>query len=372
MTLTQIGRAASLSRQTVDVVLAELDESGWIEEVAPERSIGRPARRYRFRAEAGHVLGIDVGVTSARMLLADLDGAVVASTRIGLAEDLGGPGRLDRLRDQATDLLAAHPKTRLRSLCVGAPAIIDAQGRVRLSKPIPEWNGLELAGIASQWFGCPSFAENDANLAALAEHWKGNARYADDFIQLITGHRSGAGMMLGGRLHRGRGGAAGEIGALAVLGWEGAAADRVHCAPDAARIFTDAETGSTEAAERVDGFARILAQGIAAMALTVNPGLVVIGGGLSQAGEALAAPVRHHLSRLCPDPPQVATSALGVDAVALGAVRQALDHLDTALFGIQGSTDTHHASGDATRCTTPSGGPLNSSAFDPPAPSDGI
>ncbi|WP_190211064.1 ROK family transcriptional regulator [Kitasatospora indigofera] len=333
MTLTQIGRAASLSRQTVDVVIAELDEAGWIEEVAPERSIGRPARRYRFRAEAGHVLGIDVGVAGIRMTLTDLDGAVVASRSAEMAPGISGPDRLTRIHACAAGFLAEHPHARLRALCLGVPAIVDTYGRIRLSTPLPEWSGTDLASIAGTWFDCPAYVENDANLAALAEHWRGAARYADDFIQLIAGKRSGAGMMLGGRLHRGRGGAAGEIGALALLGWEGDAMNDVRASPDPAQIFADAAAGDPSATARVDRFARVLAQGIAAMVLTVNPDLVVIGGGLSQAGEALAGPVRGHLDKLCLDPPQVAASTVGVEAVALGAVRLALEHTNAELFG---------------------------------------
>ncbi|OKI25683.1 ROK family transcriptional regulator [Streptomyces sp. CB03911] len=365
MTLTQIGRAASLSRQTVDVVIAELDEAGWIEEVAPERSIGRPARRYRFRAEAGHVLGIDVGVASARMVLADLDGTVLASRRTEIAPGLGGPGRTERMHDCAAAFLAEHPGARLRGLCLGVPAIVDAHGRIRLSTPLPEWSGTDLATIAGTWFGCPAHVENDANLAALAEHWRGAARNADDFIQLIAGKRSGAGMMLGGRLHRGRGGAAGEIGALAVLGWEGDAMNDVRAAPDPAQIFADAAAGDTTATARVDRFSRVLAQGIAAMVLTVNPDLVVIGGGLSQAGEALAGPVRSHLDKLCLDPPQVAASTLGTEAVALGAARLALEHLNVELFGMQISP----GAGSSRQSGTPATGrPLNAGAFEPPMP----
>ncbi|WP_051844592.1 ROK family transcriptional regulator [Streptomyces globisporus] len=368
MTLTRIARAAALSRQTVDVVIAELDAAGWIEEVAPERSVGRPARRYRFRAEAGHVLGVDVGVTGVRMQLADLDGTVLASGRAELPPGMSGPGRLDRIRDAAVEFLAGRKRVRLRGVCLGVPAIVDAHGAVRLSTPIPEWNGVDVADAASTWFDCPAYVENDANLAALAEHWRGVARYADDFIQLIAGKRSGAGMMLGGRLHRGRGGAAGEIGALAVLGWEGDAVNEVRTAPDAARLFADAEAGEPEAVARVDHFARILAQGIAAMVLTVNPDLVVIGGGLSRAGEALAGPVRNHMEQLCLDPPQVATSALGVEAVTLGAVRLALEHVNLQLFGSHGLAGAGAVpAGDGGRV----GRRLNRGVFEPPVPGGG-
>ncbi|WP_345695715.1 ROK family transcriptional regulator [Kitasatospora terrestris] len=360
MTQSQIGKAASLSRQTVDAVLEELGENGWTEEIAPEKAIGRPARRYRFRAEAGHVLGIDVGVTKTTLLLADLDGTVVATRRADLPQPLDAAERSAALRTLAADLLAEHPAARLRGLCLGVPAVIDGAGRIRLSTPLPEWTGLDLAREAATWFDCPAHVENDANLAALAEHWCGAARHADDFIQLIAGRRSGVGMMLGGRLHRGRGGAAGEIGALAVLGWDGDAVNDIRNASDPARIFAEAQSGAPEAVELVDRFARTVSQGLAAMVLTVNPDLVVIGGGLSRAGDAVTDPVRAHLDQLCLDPPQVAASILGTEAVALGAARLALDHLNARLFG---ANSTPEPAGPRPE---PALLPLNEQALAPP------
>ncbi|MFJ9429308.1 ROK family protein [Streptomyces sp. NPDC101490] len=333
MTLTQIGKAAGLSRQTVDVVIDELAEGGWIEEVAPEKTVGRPARRYRFRAEGRHVLGIDIGVTGASYALADLDGTVLASSRVETPADGTAGDRLEAVRLGGASLLADRPDVRLGGLALGVPAIVDAHGLIRLSTPLPEWNGLDLAAEASTWFDCPAHVENDANLAALAEHWRGAARDSTDFIQLIAGRRSGAGMMLGGRLHRGRGGAAGEIGALDVLGWESEAIDAIRNAPDPAALLADARTGDKAAAGRVDRYARVVAQGLAAMILTVNPDLVVIGGGLSRAGEAVTGPIRTHLDRICLDPPEVVASELGTEAVSLGAVRLALEHLNARLFG---------------------------------------
>ncbi|GAA4838433.1 ROK family transcriptional regulator [Kitasatospora terrestris] len=363
MTLTQIGAATSLSRQTVDVVITELTEGGWIEEVAPEKSIGRPARRYRFRAETGHVLGVDVGSSGLRLALADLDGKPVAAEWSPIDPIEGGAARLEAVRVGVEEFLGRQTGIRLRALCLGVPAIVDGSGRVRLSTPMPEWNGSELARVAGTWFGCPAYAENDANLATLAEHWLGAAQQVDDFIQVIAGHRTGTGMMLGGRLHRGRGGAAGEIGALAVLGWESDAMNVVREAADSAKIFADAQAGDSVAVEQVDRFAHTLAQGIAAMVLTINPELVVVGGGLSQAGEAMAGPIRNHLERLCLDVPRVDVSALGAEAVALGAVRLALDRVNEELFGSHGLGRPAAANGarGAHR-------PLNPAALDSPRP----
>ncbi|MFG2504680.1 ROK family protein [Streptomyces rubiginosohelvolus] len=332
MTLSGIATAASLSRQTVDLVLEEFQQQGWVEEVAPGRTKGRPARRYRFRAEAGHVLGIDVGSTSVLFMLADLNGEPVG--RRVVTEGVGGAGedRLEAIRRAAVRFVGDHPDARPRALCLGVPGIVDARGAVRHCDLLPEWNGLALAVRASDWFGCPAVADNDANLAAVAEHWQGAAQDCDDFIHLLIGQRTGAAVVLDGRLRRGRAGAAGEIAGLAVLGWGGTDRDALRGGADVAQVFADAANGDEAALQRVDRFARTYALGSAAMVLTVNPDLVVVGGGLSRAGDILVDPLRRHLEELCIDPPHVRVSLLGVEAVALGALRVALDRCDRELF----------------------------------------
>ncbi|MGW0667240.1 ROK family protein [Streptomyces sp. NPDC002746] len=333
MTLAQIGKAASLSRQTVDVALEELAGYGWIDEVAPSKSKGRPARRYRFRADAGHVLGIDVGSHSALLILADLDGNLVSTLTVN-DRDPDQPSsrsRLETIRNAAIDFVAEHPVKQITAVCLGVPGIVDAAGQIRASTPLSEWQGLDLAREAGRWFGCPAYVENDANLAAVAEHWRGAAQDTGDFIQLLTGRRTGAALILNGQLHRGRGGAAGEIAGLHIFGWDGTDLTALG-GSDTGQVFVAAAEGEQDAVDRVERFARTYAQGTAAMVLTVNPDLVVIGGGISRAGESLAAPMRRHLEELCVDPPLVRASELGVEAVALGAVRHALNHTDQNLF----------------------------------------
>ncbi|MFC9331242.1 ROK family protein [Kitasatospora sp. NPDC057015] len=330
MTLSQLSQAAALSRQTVDAITAELCDSGWVAELAPEKALGRPARRFRFRAERGHVLGIDLGVHSNYLLLADLDGATVGSRRLEVAPNLGKDERLHELRVAVAAFVEEFP-VHLEVLCAGVPGIIH-EGDVRLSVPIPEWSGLHLADAMRGWFDCPVFVENDANCAAVAEHWRGAAKATGTFIHLISGYRSGAGLMLDGRLYRGRGGAAGEIGALSLVGWEGPEMAELQAAPDVEKLFADAAAGDVRALKTIDRFAMRLSQGAAAMVLTVNPDLLVIGGGMSLAGEQLLGPVRGHLARMCLDPPDVVVSTLGMEAVALGAVCLALEQVDALLF----------------------------------------
>ncbi|MFD8716639.1 ROK family protein [Streptomyces sp. NPDC059629] len=190
---------------------------------------------------------------------------------------------------------------------------------------------MNLSGYFASRFGCQVNAENDANLATLAEHWRGCARHIDDVVYILAGRRTGAGMIVGGRLHRGPNGAAGEIGNLRLLGWCDAPGDLEAHGADAEAVFSAAPS-DLEAADAVRAYASALANGISALVLTPDPDLVVIGGGLSRAGDQLLQPLRDRVNELCLTAPRTEVSELGDESVALGAVRTALDHIDQEVF----------------------------------------
>ncbi|MEV1239526.1 ROK family transcriptional regulator [Nonomuraea sp. NPDC049750] len=350
-TLTRLGRITGLSRQTVETVLDELTERGWVREVPPDEGVmGRPARRFEFRADAGHVVGVDVGGERIVASVADLNGQVVACERAAVSEEAAAPERLAAARRAALACVdgAGISRTRVLAVSVGTPGIVDRSGRVSLSITLPGWTGVDLAGVAGRWFGCPALAANDANLAALAEHWRGSAQHASDVVYILVGHRPGAGILIGGRLHRGRSGAAGEIGTLRQVGWEDAAmelgarelgakelgARELGREGGAAEVFAAAGAGDAHAARRVDRYAENLAIGASALVLTVDPDLLVIGGGYSRAGDVLLGPLRRHLAELCLSAPEVVASTFGDESVALGAVRLALDHVEGEVLGL--------------------------------------
>ncbi|GAA4237239.1 putative NBD/HSP70 family sugar kinase [Streptosporangium album] len=335
-TLTRLGRITGLSRQTVEAVLEELGERGWVQESPPDGgAMGRPARRFRFRADAGHVLGVDVGANKILATLADLNGEVVATERATVSGDALAPERLERAERTALACVdrAGVPRTRVWAVTAGTSGIVDRSGRVSLSTVLPGWTGVDLASIAGRWLGCPGFAENDANLAMLAEHWRGSAQHAADVVYLLVGHRTGAGILIAGRLHRGRGGGAGEIGALRQVGWEDGSAELTKDA-DADQVFVAARAGDPEALKAVDRFAWNLAIGASALVLAVDPDLVVVGGGCSRAGDVLLVPLRRYLDELCLRAPEVALSTFGDESVALGGVRLALDHVEREVLGL--------------------------------------
>ncbi|HEV7965037.1 MAG TPA: ROK family protein [Actinoplanes sp.] len=345
-TLTELAAMTGLSRPTVEDALARLAGPRVVEELGPEQrggKLGRPARQYRFRPEAGVVLGLDIGEYRLVAVLTDLTGAPLATTTHPVHGTDPGDSRLAAVRVAIRTALARAGRTRadLWAATAGTAGIVDADGRVVRSDLLPDWTGRNLAGQLRRSLACPVRVENDANLAALAEHWRGAAVGVDDVIYLHASHRLGAGILIGGRVHRGFGGAAGEIGSLRLLHWDSAARHLARLdlpvADDdldtvAERIFADARAGDAGSLATVEEFANDLAAGIAAMASTIDPELVVIGGRAARGGEVLTAPVERRLGTLCARPPRVALSVLDDEAVALGAVRTAIDHVEREIF----------------------------------------
>ncbi|MGW6803629.1 ROK family transcriptional regulator, partial [Streptomyces sp. NPDC055039] len=224
LTLTDLTRITGLSRPTVEGVVEGLIDTGLVVESAPAeggtRKQGRPARRFRFRAEAGYLLGIEIGPHRVAALISGLDGRIIGAGSRVVSETADADERLERVRLVVADVLRRTGVSRgsLRAVGVGSPGIVEADGTVRLGTALPQWTGLPLGERLRRSFRCPVLVENDANTAAVAEQWKGAAIDSDDIVFVLAGLSPGAGALIGGRLHRGFGGAAGEIGALHLLG----------------------------------------------------------------------------------------------------------------------------------------------------------
>ncbi|MGW3568442.1 ROK family protein [Streptomyces sp. NPDC000941] len=357
-TLTDLTRVTGLSRPTVEGVVEGLTADGLVVEVPAEeggvRRQGRPARRFRFRAEAGHLLGVEIGAHRVGALLTDLDGRPLGSTVREVSEKASADERLDRVRTAVADLLrrAGVARYSLRAVGVGSPGIVDADGTVHLCTALPGWTGLRLGERLRRSFRCPVLVENDANTAAVAEHWKGAAVGSDDVVYVVAGLSPGAGSLIGGRLHRGFGGAAGEIGALHLLGREATPEEMLSTTGEplnpldedqVARVFALARAGDTRARAAVDRFIRRLVHDVAALVQALDPEVVVVGGWASGL-DGILDPLRDELARYCLRPPQVAQSLLGEAAVVTGALRLALDHVEEELFAVESTVTTRRAS----------------------------
>lgn len=340
-TVSQLTAATGLSRPTVEALVDELVSQGWISEtgIPPAgRTPGRPARRLRFRSEAGHVVGVDIGLRKIVLVLARLDGEVVAREREDIAEELSGTERIELLRGRLRRFLADHGlrAEAVWAIGIGVPGMVDDTGRIR-SVIVPEWTDLDLARRLADDFPCRILVENDVNLAVLAEHWQGAATLADDVACVLVGRRISCGLMINGKLHRGRRGGAGELGILPQLGLDAA---EKWLAWDGERLPGESETDALARAVRdgdagaravLDDYLAGVAPGIAALVLALDPELLVLSGALAPVGEALGPLLTEQLRPLTLHVPRIAVSALGREGVALGAVRRALDALDPHL-----------------------------------------
>lgn len=348
-TLTEITRVTGLSRPTVEGVVEGQIEAGLVVEVAAEegaaRRQGRPARRFRFRAEAGYLLGLEIGSHRVSAVLSDLDGRILGTSQKPVLASAPADERLERLRATVADLLRRTGVSRqaVRAVGVGSPGIVEADGTVRLGTALPEWTGLELGERLRRSFRCPVLVENDANTAAVAEHWKGAAAGSDYVVYVMAGLSPGAGSLIGGRLHRGFGGAAGEIGALHLLGRGetpetllSTNGEPLHPLDEqaVAAVFADARDGDAQARAALDRFVRRLVHDVAALVLALDPEVVVIGGWAAGL-DGVLEPLRKELARYCLRTPRVALSVLGEAAVATGALRLALDHVEEQLFAVE-------------------------------------
>ncbi|WP_033219803.1 ROK family transcriptional regulator [Kitasatospora phosalacinea] len=378
LTASDLRTLTGLSRPTVADLLERLQRSGLVAHTGESAALrrGPNARLYGLVADRAHLAGIDIRATGVSMVVADLTGRTLGTATIAAAPGTGTPGGGTEAGAADGDLLvertvetllatAAEVGAReLHTVAVGAPGLVDpATGTLNNSGKLPEWHAKLLAALRSRP-GTEVILENEVNLAGIAEHRIGAARGRRDFALIWLGHGVGASVVLDGRLRRGASGGTGEIGFLPVpgtLGLPGATkcdagfhstvSSAAVCELAARHGLTpgpglDGEDGG-EAAEAVvrqavetgaDGFldelALRIAIGASAICVVLDPGCVVLGGEIGQAGgPELADRVEQHLARLSPLATEVRAGTAGGGAVLAGAVLTAGDAARRELFG---------------------------------------
>jgi predicted NBD/HSP70 family sugar kinase len=375
--LGQLAQLTGLSRQTVSPILDGLDAAGWVtyldEHPGGRTGLGRPARIVQFRAEAGYVVGIDIGPHRTHAVVADLEGKLTASSWHVTSNAQDSRQLLSTVRATVRNALgrAGVERQKVMSVAVGTPGIIDREtGAVVRAPGLPGWTSINLTRELRRSFRCPIQIENDINLAVLGECWHGVSRDAQTVVFVGWGERVGAGICIGGRLHPGASNAAGEIGYLGVLNPDDPRAEAdeegrgpfergvgasaiIAMARDATRlrhgltpavadvtapaVFAAARDGDPTAQEIVDTVLARLARGLAPLLLILDPDMLVIGGGLSQAGSPMLKTLENHLRGLTLIPAKLELSALGEDAVAHGAIRMALTDVEQRLMPTVGA-----------------------------------
>lgn len=359
VTVTEVMEATGLTRATAIAVCEDLMQRGWIRELENQRAFGgyqkgRPARRFELDERAGYVLGMDVGVSKATVVVSDLRGKVLGRATQPFAEaEISAEERIsviDRAAMMALHSVGAPPESVL-AVCAGIAAPVDRHGDVLVTQHFWGLFDVGLKSALRDRRGWTVLLENDANLAALGDRWRGAAAGVDDVVVILASERLGSGVIDGGRLLHGRGGGAGELAFLDMVegvgdtygiaslarGW---AADalagkaktllREHAAggAEAEHVFAAAAAGDAVARKILDRLADRMARVIGAVATIINPELVVIGGAVANSAGVLLGPISERLKEYTATPPRVAVSPLGDSIVTVGAVRCALDYVE--------------------------------------------
>lgn len=344
----RIAEITGLSDPTVNRLLKTLIDQGYIEHAGVEASSGgRPPVTVRVvplavltgavRAHAGRVLGALVG----------FNGAIIERFEYEVPFD-GPESGPDTLRAMLTTLIqhAERRGAELRGIGVSWAGIID---NVR---PIPgldreRWSEVTAAHL-SRGFTVPIIIENDANVLAIGELYRGVGREARDFVTLVLDRGLGAGVVVNGALYRGARSAAGEVGYL-LLGADsltrglqdrgeleavlepatvtrnahavGIDFGRELTAPEVIALAAEGNVAASAlAGEVLDGLAR----GIAALSSILDPQVILLGEGLDMWADVVIPAILKRLDGKVQFLPELGAATLGADAVLLGAAEMAL------------------------------------------------
>lgn len=369
---TRIGHLTGLSKPTASQLLARLEAAGLV--VATGTATGRPgpnAQLYAVNAQAAHVAGLDV--TPGRILaaVADLTGEVIGSHELPYQEGTGPVEHVTRALGEAVKDAGLHLGD-VHRLVIATPGSFDPRtGVLRYADHLTGWQSPTLLDELAAALPMPVEYENDVNLAAVAEQRLGAARGHEDFVLLWNEEGLGAALVLGGRLHRGWTGGAGEVGFLPVTGHplvrqvtrvnsggyqelagvqvlpamaarlgieappapaSGSVHGAVHGAESGAAVAEAAALLAQAAAspegahlELLREYATALATGLASLVAVLDPEIVLLSGALTIAGgEPLRELLEAELADLAPSRPHLVTGQVRERPVLRGALESAL------------------------------------------------
>ena len=304
----------------------------------------------------GYVIGVDIGGTSLRVALADSAGSLLAKWSASTVGIRNADLIVELIATGVEHLLleTSVPRSLLRAVAAGAPGVTDVDAGVVLATSyLMGWRNVPLRAMLESALHLDAFVDNDVNLAALGESYRGAAKHNPDFVFLAIGTGIGAGIMLNGQILRGRSWMAGEVGYMIVPGtsvepaakdspgalesviggegirnqWKLAWSDGATNLPReliATDIFTHAMQGDRLAKRILDQTARVLAYATYNISLILNCPLFVLGGSvgmhpaLCDATQAVLAERPDHVS------PSLVHSKLGADAQLIGAIYLAM------------------------------------------------
>lgn len=306
-----------------------------------------------------YVFGVDIGGTTVKLGLFDVEGKVLDKWEIPTRTEKHGENILPDIAESIKKKLEQTDKSLVAGVGVGAPGPVDGEGVVHKAANLG-WGTFSIKDTLEALLELPVMAGNDANVAALGEMWMGGGRGHKDLVMVTLGTGVGGGIIVNGRILTGATGAGGEIGHIHVkdgekeacgCGNQGcleqyssatgitrlaarrlASGDEESLLRDgevsAKTVFDAVKAGDALAREVAEEFGGYLGGALASIACVVNPEVIVIGGGVSKAGEILIDFIRpYYEKQVFHGSRQVkfCLATLGNDAGIYGAAKLVLD-----------------------------------------------
>ncbi len=306
--------------------------------------------------------GIDVGGTTVKLAYFNENGEMLKAWQIPTVTEGGGVQILPDIARSVTDFLEQEQADRSRIIGIGVcvPGPVDSKGVVNRCVNLG-WGVFNIAQALQALTGFPVVAGNDANVAAMGEYWKGGGAGYKNMVMATLGTGLGGGIVLGGQLLHGAHGSGGEIGHMCLNPYEKAVcgcgkrgcAEQYIAAPGLARIarehlaesdspsllrqvekpvskdiFDAAKAGDTLAMAVLEDYYHYLGLFLGSLCSALDPEVVVLGGGVSKAGQMLLDGIRPHFEKHVfhgTRETQLTIAKLGNDAGAYGAFKLALD-----------------------------------------------
>ncbi|WP_165842351.1 ROK family protein [Paenibacillus xerothermodurans] len=329
---------------------------------------GRKPKLYAVNRNVGHVISIELGISSGRVAICDFDSNILFSHRCGVHVSEGPDRVLAHLCGRVKDLMARHqvePHT-VMGIGIGIPSPVEFASGLPISPPImPGWDRYPIRDFWAKHFDCPCYVDNDVNVMALGEHAKGVNFEVDNLIYIKIGAGIGSGIICLGQLYRGENGSAGDIGHFDVgsdvLCWcgnhgclEAIAGGKALAAKGEALALAgespflldilNAKGGITvkdirSGLQNLDPVSLKLVREsgmqigrvVAALANFYNPALISLGGSVSELGDILLASLRQGVYQrslpLAARNLQINKSVLGKTAGLVGAAFMTIDQL---------------------------------------------
>lgn len=370
-TRQEIEAQALLGRAVVTDRVATLIASGLAEEgdLGPSTG-GRAPRQVRFRDDAGFILVAAIGNTSLGAGLTDLSGRLLVEHHERSGVDEGAAHTLDRLEELFEWILAEHAVgDRLWGIGLSVVGPVELPNLETGSGAVlhlaPDWAENPVADRFAARFHVPVWVDNDAHLMALGELRAGRGVGRNDLLFLKIGTSISAGLVSNGQVHRGANGYAGDIGHVVVADEALCRCGNVGCLdavagglaiardaalavahgrspylaqlakqgtiPTAAEVGMGAYRGDPYCIELLARCGQLIGATLATLVTAYNPSLVVVGGGVSAAGEILMSAMRESLYRrsrsLATRDVSIVRSDMGRSAGLVGAAFAVVDDL---------------------------------------------